>query len=90
MYLQKLQNAKHLTPGKVRPVLSLVGYPGEVAEAIAFMFNNTLICNDAATMQAVMFACNISIQSVTLDGDMYKPSGTMSGSAAPSGSGMLV
>ena len=31
---QKLQNANHLAPGKVRPALSLVGYPDEVAEAL--------------------------------------------------------
>ena len=41
-YLQKLQNVKHLAPGKVRPALSLVGYPDEAAEAIALVFNYTL------------------------------------------------
>ena len=90
MYLQNLQNARHLTPGKVWPALSLVGYPGEVADAVVFVFNDTLICNDAATMQAVVFTCNVGVQSVMLNGDVYKPSGTMSGSVAPSGSGVLV
>jgi structural maintenance of chromosome 2 len=88
--LQKLQNAKHLAPGKVRPALSLVGYPDEVAEAIAFVFNDTLICDDAASAQAVTFAREVGVRSVTLDGDVYEPSGTMSGGAAPSGSGVLV
>jgi len=74
----------------VRPALSLVGYPDEVAEAIAFVFNDTLICDDAASAQAVTFARNVSVRSVTLDGDVYEPSGTMSGGAAPSGSGLLV
>ena len=32
--LQKLQKAKQLAPGKVRPAISLVGYPDEVAEAL--------------------------------------------------------
>lgn len=31
--LQKLQNAKQFAPGKVRPAISLVGYPDEVAKA---------------------------------------------------------
>jgi structural maintenance of chromosome 2 len=88
--LQKLQNAKHLAPGKVRPALSLVGYPEEVAEAIAFVFSDTLICDDAASAQAVTFARQVGVRSVTLDGDVYDPSGTMSGGAAPSGSGVLV
>ncbi|KAI9457325.1 condensin complex subunit SMC2 [Lactarius psammicola] len=87
---EKLQNANHLAPGKVRPALSLVGYPEEVAEAIAFVFNDTMICDDAQSAQAVTFARNVGVRSVTLEGDVYEPSGTMSGGAAPSGSGVLV
>ncbi|KAH9957598.1 hypothetical protein BC827DRAFT_651097 [Russula dissimulans] len=87
---EKLQNANRLAPGKVRPALSLVGYPDEVAEAIAFVFNDTLICDDAASAQAVTFAREVGVRSVTLDGDVYEPGGTLSGGAAPSGSGVLV
>ena len=74
----------------MRPALSLVGYPDEVAEAIAFVFNDTLICDDPQSAQAVTFARNVGVRSVTLEGDVYEPSGTMSGGAAPSGSGVLV
>ena len=88
-YSQKLQNAKYLAPGKVRPTLSLVGYPDEVAKAIPFVFNDTMFCHDAPP-EAVTFARNVRVRSVTLDGDVYEPSGTMSGGAAPSGSGVLV
>ena len=87
---QKLQNANHLGPGKVRPALTLVGYPDEVAEAIAFVFNNMLICDDAASAQAVTFVREVGVRSVTLDSDVYEPSGTMSGGTAPSGLGILV
>ncbi|KAI9507224.1 condensin complex subunit SMC2 [Russula earlei] len=87
---EKLQNANHLAPGKVRPALSLVGYPDEVAEAIAFVFSDTLICDDPASAQAVTFSREVGVRSVTLEGDVYEPSGTMSGGAAPSGSGVLV
>lgn len=89
-HMQKLQHANHLAPGKVRPALSLVGYPDEVAEAIAFVFSDTLVCDDAASAQAVTFARQVGVRSVTLEGDVYEPSGTMSGGAAPSGSGVLV
>ncbi|KAI0264934.1 condensin complex subunit SMC2 [Gloeopeniophorella convolvens] len=87
---EKLQNANHLAPGRVRPALTLVGYPAEVAEAVAFVFGDTLVCDDAASAQAVTFARGVGLRSVTLDGDVYEPSGTMSGGAAPSGSGVLV
>ncbi|KAH9968264.1 hypothetical protein BC827DRAFT_1263973 [Russula dissimulans] len=87
---RKLQNANRFAPGKVRPALSLVGYPDEVAEPIAFVFNDTLICDDVASAQAVTFAREVGVRSVTLDGDVYEPGGTLSGGAAPSGSGVLV
>jgi structural maintenance of chromosome 2 len=61
-----------------------------LAKAIAFVFSDTLICDDAASAQAVIFACEVCVRSVTLDGDVYELSGTMSGGAAPSGSGILV
>jgi structural maintenance of chromosome 2 len=32
----------------------------------------------------------VGVRSVTLDGDVYDPSGTLSGGSAPSGSGILV
>jgi hypothetical protein len=37
-----VQNATHISPGKVRPVLSLASYPDEVVEAVMFVFDNTL------------------------------------------------
>jgi len=33
-------------------VIQAVSYPDEVAGAIAFMFDNTLICDDAASVQS--------------------------------------
>jgi structural maintenance of chromosome 2 len=78
---QKLQSAKYLAPGKVRPMLSLVGYPDEVAEAIAFVFSDTSICDDAASAQAVRFSREVCVHSVTPEGHVYKPSGSISGGA---------
>lgn len=36
------------------------------------------------------FARDVGVRSVTLAGDVYDPSGTLSGGAAPSGSGILI
>ena len=79
-----------VAPGKVNLALSLVGYPDEVANAMAYVFGDTLICDDAASAKAVTFNPQIGVKSVTLDGDVYDPSGTLSGGAAPSSSGILV
>jgi structural maintenance of chromosome 2 len=52
---------------------------------IMFGFSDTLICHDAASAQVMTFAREVGVRSITLDGDVYEPGGTMSGGAAPSG-----
>lgn len=90
-FIQKLQVATRLAPGKVRIALSLVGYPDEVSNAMAYVFGDTLICDDAESAKLVTFSKEVGgVRSVTLDGDVYDPSGTLSGGAAPSGSGILL
>jgi structural maintenance of chromosome 2 len=79
-----------LAPGKVRTALSLVGYEDEVAKAIAYVFNDTLVCDDADTARKVTFSKDILTKSVTLEGDVYDPSGTLSGGSAPTGNRILV
>lgn len=71
--------------------LTLVGYAEEVASAMAYVFGDTMICDDAASAKLVTFSPQVGgIRSVTLDGDVYDPSGTLSGGSAPSSSGTLV
>lgn len=57
---------------------------------MAYVFGDTFICSDKQAAQAVTFNRNIGVKSVTLEGDVYDPSGTLSGGAAPSSSGILV
>jgi structural maintenance of chromosome 2 len=87
---QKLTAAKKIGGAKVNLALSLVGYEEEVTNAMAFVFGDTLICDDASTAKAVTFNSAVGLKSVTLDGDVYDPSGTLSGGSAPSSSGLLV
>lgn len=61
-----------------------------MAKAIAFVFGDTLICDDAETAKLVTFAENVHTRSVTFDGDVYDPSGTLSGGSAPNSSGILI
>ncbi|RPD56886.1 condensin complex subunit SMC2 [Lentinus tigrinus ALCF2SS1-7] len=86
----KVQAAARMSGGKARPALSLVGYADEVANAMGFVFGGTFICDDADTAKLVTFSREIGCKSVTLDGDVYDPSGTLSGGSAPSSSGTLI
>jgi len=88
LFEKKLAQVEQLAPGKANLALSLIGYPDEVARAMAFVFGDTIICEDAEAANAVTFGAKV--RSVTLNGDLYDPSGTLSGGAAPSGSGTLL
>ena len=55
-----------------------------------FVFAGTFICDDAETAKKITFSREVGVKSVTLDGDVYDPSGTLSGGSAPSSSGVLV
>jgi structural maintenance of chromosome 2 len=87
---QTIATAQKIAPGKVDLALSLVGYDEEVSSAMDFVFGNTLICADADTAKRVTFDPNVRMRSITLEGDAYDPSGTLSGGSSPNSSGVLV
>ncbi|KAK5110403.1 hypothetical protein LTR85_001267 [Meristemomyces frigidus] len=82
--------AQKLAPGKVNLALTLIGYEHEVEKAMEFVFGNTLVAADATTAKKVTFDPSVRLKSVTLEGDVYDPSGTLSGGSAAQGSGVLL
>lgn len=88
---KQVNAASRLAPGKVDLALSLVGYPDDVEKAMGFVFGSTFVCKDSETAKKVTFSKEIGgARSVTLEGDVYEPSGTLSGGAAPTSNGVLV
>ncbi|KAF2663703.1 chromosomes protein 2 structural maintenance [Microthyrium microscopicum] len=87
---EKVGAAQNLAPGKVDLALSLVGFEDEVNAAMEYVFGSTLICDDAETAKKVTFDPAVRMKSVTLEGDVYDPAGTLSGGSAPQSSGVLV
>nr|POE87840.1 structural maintenance of chromosomes protein 2 [Quercus suber] len=86
----KVKAAQKIAPGSVHLALTLIGYDHEVEKAMEFVFGNTLIAADAATAKRVTFDPAVRLKSVTLEGDVYDPSGTLSGGSATQGSGVLL
>ncbi|KAK0511563.1 hypothetical protein JMJ35_006136 [Cladonia borealis] len=86
----KIGAAQNIAPEKVDLALSLVGYDKEVLAAMEYVFGSTLVCEDAETAKKVTFDPAVRMKSVTLEGDVYDPSGTLSGGSSPSSSGVLV
>jgi structural maintenance of chromosome 2 len=70
--------------------LTLIGYDDELQPAMEYIFGNTLICQDATTAKRVTFDNKVRMKSVTLDGDIYDPFGTLSGGSRPNSSSVLI
>ncbi|KAF2455065.1 condensin subunit [Lineolata rhizophorae] len=87
---EKVGAAQKIAPGKVDLALNLIGYDEEISAAMEYVFGSTLICEDAETAKRVTFDAAVRLKSVTLEGDVYDPSGTLSGGSAPQLSGVLV
>lgn len=86
----RVNNAQKLAPGKVHLALSLIGYAHEIEKAMEFVFGSTLVCADASTAKKVTFDPSVRLKSVTVEGDVYDPSGTLSGGSAAQGNGVLL
>lgn len=86
---ERIKIAQKLCPEKVDLALCLIGYDEEVSAAMDFVFGNTLICDDANTAKKVTFDPAIRMKCITLKGDSYDPSGTLSGGSPSHSSGVL-
>ena len=63
-----------------RPAIELVGYDEEVCTAIEYVFGSSLVVDG---MEAANKICDATkTRTVTLQGDVYDPSGTISGGSS--------
>ena len=85
--MQKKSRARHFANGRGWLAIDLISYPPEVEKAMQFVFGSTYICEDAETAKAVTF--NAQVRTVTLQGDVFEPSGSLTGGSAPAGAGIL-
>lgn len=56
-------------------------YPPETRPALAWVFGATLVCSSLEVAKKVTFHPRVRARTVTLDGDVFDPSGTLSGGA---------
>ncbi|NWT61605.1 SMC2 protein, partial [Erythrocercus mccallii] len=59
--------------------LSLIVYEPELQKAMEYVFGTTLVCNNMDNAKKVTFDKRIMTRSVTLDGDVFDPQGTLHG-----------
>ncbi|XP_027760698.1 structural maintenance of chromosomes protein 2 [Empidonax traillii] len=62
--------------------LAMVAYEPELQKAMEYVFGTTLICNNMDNAKKVTFDKRIMTRTVTLDGDVFDPQGTLHGGAS--------
>ncbi|XP_075982639.1 structural maintenance of chromosomes 2 [Anticarsia gemmatalis] len=77
-------------PENVQLALDLISFESHLRPAMAWVFGGTLVCRDLDTAKRVTFHPSIRRRCVTLDGDVFDPSGTLSGGARLKGGSVLV
>ncbi|EOB00725.1 Structural maintenance of chromosomes protein 2, partial [Anas platyrhynchos] len=63
----------------VHLAISLIGYDCELQKAMEYVFGTTLVCKGLDNAKKVTFDRRILKRSVTLEGDVFDPQGTLSG-----------
>ncbi|OVA02199.1 RecF/RecN/SMC [Macleaya cordata] len=75
--------------GNAELALSLVGYDEEVKTAMAYVFGSTFVCRTVDAAKEVAFSRETHTPSVTLEGDIFQPSGLLTGGSRKGGGELL-
>lgn len=86
---QQLSAAARASGGDARSALSLVGYEEDVANAMRYVFGGAFVASTSAQAKAVAFDRNVQMRCVTLEGDLFDPSGTLTGGSRATGNSVL-
>jgi len=87
-----VKQARRIMPsgGELHCALEIIGFQKEVENAMRYVFGGHLVCDTSETAKQVSFHPNVRVRSVTKDGDVYDPAGTITGGSAPKGGNILM
>eukprot|EP00958_Prasinococcus_capsulatus_P019684 scaffold2455_cov387-Prasinococcus_capsulatus_cf.AAC.15 len=75
--------------GNVSLALELVGYDDELENAMRYVFGKTFVCPTAETAKKVAFDRDVLTNTVTYEGDVFNPAGTITGGSRAKGNSLL-
>ncbi|KVH91364.1 RecF/RecN/SMC [Cynara cardunculus var. scolymus] len=85
----KLARFCFLCKGNAEVALTLVGYDDELQSAMEYVFGSTFVCKTSDVAREVAFNRQVSTPSVTLEGDIFQPSGLLTGGSRKGGGDLL-
>jgi len=89
---QIVRQAREIIPqgADLNLALEIIGFDKDVHSAMKYVFGGSLVCDTPETAKKVTFHPNVRVRSVTKEGDVYDPSGTLTGGSAPRSGGILL
>lgn len=79
---RKIKLAQQLVgPENCIPALDLINYDPSLRVVMEYVFGRTFICTNMTVAKQVTYDSRILVRSITLDGDVLEPEGTLSGGA---------
>ncbi|KAH8738929.1 SMC2 protein [Cryptosporidium ryanae] len=83
-HARKLTNCNGDNDLRVVSPMNLIKFNEELLPAMKYCFGHTIICENESFAKNITFNPDIAVRTVTLKGDIYDPSGTLSGGSAAS------
>lgn len=86
---EKLKLIEQISNGEARLALDLISYDKKYAPAMQFVFGNTFVCSTSEIANKLAFTDNIKVKCVNLDGDIFDPTGLITGGSHRMGESIL-
>lgn len=89
---QVVRQARQIIPKKAEAhvAMEIVGFEKQVMNAMKFVFGPYMVCDTPETAKQITFHPNVRVKTVTKEGDLYDPAGTITGGSAPKGGNLLM
>ncbi|KAL7722970.1 DNA double-strand break repair Rad50 ATPase [Entamoeba marina] len=87
---KQLQKAKEIGGNKITYALDAIKAEDAMKPAMQYAFGNVLIAEDAETARKVCFNPQVMMKTVTVMGDLYDPSGVLTGGCKPKHGGFVL
>lgn len=89
---QVVRQARQIIPKKAEAhvAMEIIGCEKQVMSAMKFVFGPYMVCDTPETAKQITFHPNVRVKTVTKEGDLYDPAGTITGGSAPKGGNTLM
>ena len=88
-HYSQIQKAKEIGGNKIHYALDCIASNDKYSDVMKYVFGNILIADDSETAKRVCFDPKVMLKTVTLQGDLYDPSGILTGGSKPKSNGII-